>query len=87
MKNGIRRHYMTLCIYDDTEVTVQTQNDVLTVTFEQAVSSGFRTASFDINGNVFSNKGFNAAELANFKRFLLLNAAEMTKLDRGDYDA
>lgn len=87
MKNGIRRHYMTLCIYDDTEVTVQTQNDVLMVTFEQAVSSGFRTVIFDIKGNMISNKGFNTAEIANFKRFLLLNAAEMIKLDRGDYDA
>lgn len=87
MSNGIRRHYMTLCIYNNTEVTVQTQNGIVIVTFEQAAASGFKTVEFEINGTLHSNDGFNASEIAIFHKFLLRNAQELLKLNRGDYDA
>ena len=87
MANGCRRHYMTLCMYNDTVVTTQIQGDILVVTFEQAIKGGFKTLNFDIAGNIISNFGFDNSETAIFHDFVIRNAAELIKSARGEYDA
>lgn len=70
---GIRKSYMKLCQHGNTEVTYVINNGKLEVTFEQAVSGGFRTAILDERSNVVSNHGFNGADIGYFQRFLARN--------------
>ena len=78
---------MTLCMYNDTVVTTQTQNDMLVITFEQAIKGGFKTSNFDVVGNVINNQGFDNSEIAIFRDFVIRNATELIKSNRGEYDA
>ena len=86
MCDTLRRYYITLCLYNDTEVTVQQKNDCLIVTFEQAVNDGFKSLDVDIQGSVICNKGFSNSEVSMFIDFVKRNASEMIKLSQGYYD-
>lgn len=87
MSTGIRRHYMTLCIYGDTEVTVQTRDDIVIVTFEKAVDNGFNTLEMTVDGQVLSNSGFSSFEVDQFCQFTKQNKDGLLKQNRGDYDS
>lgn len=80
---GIRKSYMKLCQHGNTEVTYVMDSGKLEVTFEQAVSGGFKTAVFDEYSNVISNQGFNGADIGYFQRFLARNikAIKAVELD------
>ena len=70
---AVRKPYMKLCQHNNTEVTYVVCNGTIIVTFEQAVSGGFKTAVLDEHANVISNSGFNGAEMGYFERFLRNN--------------
>lgn len=70
---GVRKHYMTLCIYNNTEVTYRNNNDKIEITFEQACSKGFKELVTDINGKILRNDGFNDAEISVLLNFLKIN--------------
>ena len=80
---NIRKHYMTLCFRNNTEVTHIVKNGNIEVTFEEAVNGGFKTLVTDINGNVKSNKGFNPSEIDFFLRFLKSNKTGIIEESRG----
>ena len=80
----MRGHYMTLCFRDNTEVTYTLCNNVLEVTFEQAVKGGFKTLVLNSDGNVISNDGFNDSDIDFFKRFLENNVSVIYADARGE---
>lgn len=69
----MRKHYMTLCIRNNTEVTHIIRNGRIEVTFEQAVNGGFKTLVLLENGDIISNDGFNASDIYFFEDFLRRN--------------
>ncbi len=80
----MRKHYMTLCMYGNTEVTHVSKDGNVEVTFEQAVNGGFRNAVFLLDGTVLSNNGFNNSELDFFRRFTEKNAEVISLEARGE---
>lgn len=81
---SVRKHYMTLCIRDNTEVTHIERNGVIEVTFEQAYTGGFKTLVMDVDANIIKNDGFNDAEVAYFKDFTLRNKPGIIAESRGE---
>lgn len=79
-----RKHYMTLCFRDNTEVTHIERNGKIEVTFEQAIKGGFKTLVMDVDANVISNDGFNAADVAFFQDFTLRNKPGIVAESRGE---
>lgn len=80
----MRIHYMTLCMYGNTEVTHIMNNGKIEVTFEQAVKGGFKDAVFLLDGTVLSNNGFNNSEIDFFRRFTEKNAEVINAEARGE---
>lgn len=68
-----RKHYMTLCIRNNTEITYTDRNGVIEVTFEEAINGGFKTLILDIDANILVNEGYNVAEVNYFIEFLKKN--------------
>lgn len=69
----MRKHYMTLCVYNNTEVTHIKRDWGIEVSFEQAVTGGFKTLITTLDGKILKNDGFNPAEVDFFLRFLNSN--------------
>lgn len=70
---NMRKHYITLCLYDNTEVTYIRTKNGLEVTFEKAINKGFCELVVDIDGNIIKNNGFNDAEVGRLLRFFNRN--------------
>lgn len=70
---NVRKHYMTLCIYNNTEVTYRNIDKNIEITFEQAYNKGFKELVVDIKGKILKNNGFNDAEVECFLNFLKIN--------------
>jgi len=68
--DSIRKHYITLCMRNNTEVTYIVKNNLIEVTFEQAKYKGFNTLVTDIEGNILECNGFNNSETAYYLKFL-----------------
>lgn len=81
----MRKHYMTLCVRDNTEVTYVQKATGLEVTFEQSCNGGFKTLIFDEQFRVISNSGFNSSELNYFLEFLKNNISTIKAESRGDF--
>lgn len=81
---SVRKHYMTLCIRDNTEITHIERNGIIEVTFEQAINGGFKTLVMDVDANVISNDGYNDAEIAYFREFTLRNKPGIVAESRGE---
>ena len=79
----MRKHYMTICVMNNTEVTHIKRKNYLEVTFEQACSNGFKTLICDDSGNILSNDGFNNAEVVFFLDFLRRNIEVMKQESEG----
>ena len=79
-----RKHYMTLCIRGNTEVTHIERNGIIEVTFEQVCTGGFNTLVLDIDANIISNEGFNTSDVSFFQRFLLSNREVIIMESRGE---
>lgn len=73
----MRKHYMTLCIRNNTEVTHIIRDNKLEITFEQAVNGGFNTLVMLEDGTILSNEGFNSSDIAFFRDFLCRNVSVM----------
>lgn len=80
----MRKHYMTLCIRGNTEITHIKKGNTIEVTFEQAVTGGFNTLVTDIDGNVLSNTGFNGSDVDFYLRFLQQNKSLIIKESNGE---
>ena len=79
-----RKHYMTLNFRNNTEVT-HIQRDIgIVVTFEQAVTGGFYSCDFLLNGTLVNNTGFNQSDLQFFKSFVVHNAPVIAMESRGE---
>lgn len=81
----MRRHYMTLCIRDNTEVTYIQKASGLEITFEQSCNGGFKTLVFNEDCSLISNSGFNDSEVCYFLEFLRNNIATIKSESRGDF--
>ena len=81
---GVRKHYMTLCIRDNTEITHIEKSGIIEVTFEQDIPGGFKTLVLDMNANVITNVGFNLSEIAYFQKFLVQNRDGILMESRGE---
>lgn len=68
-----RKHFVTLCLYDNTEVTYIKTKNGLEVTFEKAINKGFCELVVTIDGEIIKNNGFNDAEVGRLVRFLKRN--------------
>lgn len=68
-----RKHFVTLCLYDNTEVTYIKRKNGLEVTFEKAINKGFCELVVNIDGEIIKNNGFNDAEVGRLIRFLEKN--------------
>lgn len=80
----IRKHYMTICFKNNTEVThIETDGKII-VTFEQACTGGFKTLVMDVDANVISNDGFNTSEVEYFRDFALRNKSGIIAESRGE---
>ena len=79
----MRKHYMTLCIRDNVEITHIEKNGEIEVTFETAVKDGFKSAVFNIKGETLMNDGYNASELDFFSRFVLKNEEGIVAESKG----
>ena len=80
----MRKHYMTLCLYNNTEITHIVNKGNIEITFEQPVNGGFKDAVFLIDGTNISNDGFNNSELDFFGRFVKKNAEVIGRESRGE---
>lgn len=80
----IRKHYITICFRNNTEVTHIEKNGVIEVTYEQACNGGFKTLVMDLAANVISNDGFNDSDVAFFKAFTLQNKPAIEAESRGE---
>lgn len=75
---SMRKHLVTLCMRDNTEVTYKEDNGIINITFETAHNRGFKTLV--VEGGTFrvvSNEGFNDSEVDYFVRFAKDNYALM----------
>ena len=81
---SVRKHYMTLCFRDNTEVTHIERNGTIEVTFEQACKGGFKTLVMDVDANIISNAGFTDADVAFFRDFTLRNKPGIVAESRGE---
>lgn len=81
---SLRKHYMTLCVRGNTEVTHILKGNTLEITFEQAKKGGFNTLVLDDKANIISNQGFNNSDIVFFKDFLLRNIQVMYEEARGE---
>lgn len=69
----MRKHYATLCLHRDTEVTYIVGSSGIEVTFEQVVYNGFNSLVLTLNGKILSCHGFTNAEVSYFQLFLERN--------------
>lgn len=70
----IRKPYMTLNFRNNTKVTYIQRGADIVVTFEQAVTGGFHSCDFLLDGRLVSNSVFNLSDLQFFKSFVIQNA-------------
>ena len=80
---SIRKHYMTLCLRGNTEVTHIIKSGRLEVTFEQATKGGFNTLVVLDDCTIVSNTGFNDSEISFYIQFLKNNIDVMWKEAKG----
>lgn len=80
---NIRKHYMTLCVRGNTEVTHIIRNGRLEVTFEQAVNGGFNTLILLDDGTIVYNNGFSISDICFFRNFLMNNIEVMWEEAKG----
>ena len=68
---GVRKHYVTICFRDNTEVTyVLKPNGKVEVEFETAVGKGFHSLTMSESCEVIRCYGYSPSDVDFFKRFL-----------------
>lgn len=80
----MRKHYMTLCLRGNTEVTHIVKNNSIEVTFEQAKDGGFNTLVTTVDGTLISRDGFTDSDVDFFLRFLQSNKVGIIAESKGE---
>lgn len=80
----MRKHYMTLCLRGNVEITHIVNNGRLEVTFEQARNGGFDTLVTDIDGRIIKRDGFTDSDVDFYLRFLRANREGIIAESKGE---
>lgn len=72
---GMRKFYMRLCMYKNTDVTYMYTSRGIEVTFESPIYGGFSNAVYLIDGTLLYSDGYTEEDILFFQKFVKNNRA------------